>query len=291
MSRIHPTAIVDPKAELAQDVEVGPYAVIEGPVAVGGGSWIGPHAYLTGDTVLGRRCRVFPSAVIGTPAQDRTFKGGESRVRIGDDNVIREQATIHAGTPKGGGVTTVGDRNWFLVGSHVAHDCAVGNDSTFANWAALAGHVQIGSNVILSAYVAVHQFCRVGRLSMVGGITGVSLDIPPFTLVQGNRARLLGLNLVGLKRAGINGPTLRALQEAYRLLFRNKGPKNARLAAARRIEDPLARELADFVSASKRGVCTHEAHETDEIPEELDELGPAVRPEAAAHPVTADFLK
>ncbi len=267
MPKIHPTAVVDPKARIAPDVEIGPYTVIDGPVSVGEGTWIGSHVCLTGDVSLGRRCRVFPFAVIGTPPQDRTFAGGESRVVIGDDNVFREHVTIHGGTPKGGGVTTLGNRNWFLVDSHVAHDCTVGDDNTFANWSALAGHVKMGSNVMLSAYVAVHQFCRVGRLVMIGGITGVSLDIPPFTLVQGNRARLLGLNRVGLKRAGITGPRLKALQEAYQILFRGKGALSARIAAARKIDEPLAREMTDFLEGSKRGVCTHEAAET---PEDVD---------------------
>lgn len=271
--------MVDRRAHLAEDVEVGPYAIIEGPVTVGEGTWIGPHAYLSGNTEIGRRCRIFPFSVIGTPPQDRTFQGENTRIEIGDENVIREHVTIHAGTLKGRGLTKIGHRNWFLVGSHVAHDCMIGDENTVANGALLAGHVEVGSNVMISGCVAVHQFCRIGRLAMVGGITGVSLDIPPFTLVQGIRARLMGLNRVGLKRAGIGGERLRLLQEAYRALFRSRRPLEERLAAARGLGDDMASELADFVQGSRRGVCFHEAEEAavgNAVPPAVPPLPPAL---------------
>ena len=267
MSKIHPTAVIDKKAHLAPDVTVGPYAVIEGSVSVGPGSWIGSHVVISGAVAIGKNCRIFPFAALGTPPQDRTFKGGESRIEIGDENVIREQVTIHPGTPKGGGLTKIGSRNWFLVASHVAHDCTVGDDNTFANWSALAGHVHLASHVMVSAFVAVHQFCRVGRLAMIGGITGVPLDIPPFAMVQGNRGRLMGLNRVGLRRAGFTLAQIRTLQDAYHILFRRKGAIAGRLAAVRKLADPLAEELADFVQHSKRGVCTREEGAADEAEE------------------------
>lgn len=265
--KIHPTAVVDPRARLAADVEVGPYAVIDGEVSVDAGSWIGSHVHIAGPTRIGKRCRIYPFAVIGTPPQDRSFTGGESRVEIGDDNTIREHVTIHSGTPKGGGVTSVGNRNWFLVGSHVAHDCRIGDDNTFANGILLAGHVRVASNVMVSGVVAVHQFCRIGRLAMVSGMTGVPLDVPPFVIAQGTRARLVGLNRVGLKRAGVTTAQMRVLQEAYRLLFREKSSLAGRLAAVRALGEPLAGEMADFVATTKRGVCTRES---DESAEETD---------------------
>lgn len=259
--KIHPTAVVDPGARISSDVEIGAYSVIGGGVSVAEGTWIGPHVHLSGDVMIGRRCRIYPFAVIGTPPQDRSFTGGESRVEIGDDNTIREHVTIHSGTPKGGRLTSVGNRNWFLVGSHVAHDCRIGDDNTFANGILLAGHVQVASNVMVSGVVAVHQFCRIGRLAMVSGMTGVPLDVPPFVIVQGARARVVGLNRVGLKRAGVTPVQIRTLQEAYRLLFREKTALEGRLAAMRALGEPLAAEMADFVAGTKRGICTRESLE------------------------------
>ena len=201
MSRIHPTAIVDSKAQLADGVEVGPFSVIGPKVRIGAKTWIGSHVVIEGDMQIGLGCRVFHHAVIGSQPQDKMFHGEESRLEVGDDNVIREYVTVQPGTAKQSGITRVGSRNWFLTGTHIAHDCTVGDECTFANWSALAGHVEIGSNVVFSAFTGVHQFCG-GRYAMLAPHAVVVQDVRRLRWRTGTM-RLIGLNRVGLKRAGV----------------------------------------------------------------------------------------
>ncbi len=198
---IHPTAVIDPEAAIAPDVRVGPYAVIEGPVEVGAGSIIEAHACLTGPLVLGRDNFVGHGAVLGKSPQHRGYLGEETCVRIGDANVFREFVTIHRGTVQGGGTTWIGDRNMFMIGSHVGHDARVGNGCTVVNYALVAGHVTLEDGCILSGHTAVQQRVRIGRLAMLGGMAATSKDIPPFVLQQGYNC-VTGLNVVGLRRSG-----------------------------------------------------------------------------------------
>lgn len=272
MPRIHPAAVVDPRAELAGDVEVGPYAVLSGNVRIAEGTSVGPHAVISGDVTIGRRCRIYPFSAIGFAPQDRRFSPGEpSRIEIGDDNVFREHATVHPGTARGQGVTRIGERNWFLVGSHVAHDCRVADDVTMANASVLSGHVAIGSGVMLSGFAGVHQFCRVGRLSLLSAYTAAKQDVPPFVIAHGGQARLFGLNRVGLRRAGFPPARILALRTAYRILFRRSGPLADRIAAARNLQDPCVEELVAFLETARRGVCRDAADASEPTSGEEEE--------------------
>jgi len=257
---IHHLASVDPGAELGRDVEVGPFAVVGADVELGDGVWLAPHAVVLGPCVLGPGCRVFPHAVLGAEPQDLKYRGGPTRLVVGRDNVFREGATAHRGTDtrKGEhGLTIIGDGNLFMAQCHVAHDCRIGNRCVFANSVAVAGHAVIQDDAVLGGLAGIHQFARIGRRAMVAAGAMVSQDVPPFTIAKGDRARLVGLNLVGLRRAGLNGSELRALKEAFSLLFQAKLPRREALERARELarESTCVTELADFVEASRRGVC------------------------------------
>ncbi|GAB2780606.1 acyl-ACP--UDP-N-acetylglucosamine O-acyltransferase [Halomonas shantousis] len=217
---IHPTAIVDPAARLADDVEVGPFSVIGPDVEIGAGSVIGPHVVLKGPSRLGKRNRVFQFASVGEDCQDKKYAGEPTRLEIGDDNVIRESVTLHRGTVQDRGVTSIGSRNLFMAYSHVGHDCVIGDDCIMANQATLGGHVVMESHAILGGLSAVHQFCHIGAHAMCGGGSIITKDIPAYLIVNGNPARAHGLNLVGLKRRGFSREALKALGEAYRLVYR-----------------------------------------------------------------------
>jgi UDP-N-acetylglucosamine acyltransferase len=216
---IHPTALVDKAAELAPGVRVGPYSIIQGRVVIGPDTEIGPHVVIREFTTIGARCRIFQFASLGEIPQDLKFRGEESRLIIGDDNVIREFVTMHRGTEGGGGVTQVGNGNLFMAYSHVAHDCQVGNGVIMSNAATLGGHIVVEDKAILGGLAAVHQFSRIGRHAFVGGASAVARDVPPYALVYGNRAKLVGLNLVGLKRSGFSDATIQALKQAFEILF------------------------------------------------------------------------
>lgn len=254
---IHSYAVVDTSAELG-DVEVGPYAVIGPGVVLHDGVRVGAHAVVERDTVVGARTVVHPHAVLGGPPQDRKHDdSATTRLEIGEDNVFREFATAHRGSSHGAGVTRIGDRNYFMAQAHVAHDCVVGDDCMFANSAALGGHVQVGDRAVLAGLCAVHQHARIGRVAMVGGGAMCSQDVPPFSLAQGDRARLFGLNVIGLKRAGFDADSVRALKSAWRTLFNSTLPQRAALAQVRdELGDvPEVAELVRFVEESQRGVC------------------------------------
>jgi UDP-N-acetylglucosamine acyltransferase len=213
-----------------------------------------------GDTWLGTDCEVFPFAVVGTMPQDKKLKGGEppGRLRIGNHNRIREHATIHGGTVHGTGITSIGDHNMLLVGCHIGHDATVGNHVVFTNGAMAAGHTVIGDRAILGAMVGVHQFARVGNLAMIGAGAMLSHDAPPYALVQGDRARLVGVNLVGMQRNGLGGEPAAVVKRVYRLLFWRPGNLVEKMDFIRGTalgRDELCRSILDFVASSRRGVC------------------------------------
>jgi UDP-N-acetylglucosamine acyltransferase len=251
MSR-HPTAIVDAAALLGEAVEVGPYAVIEAETRIGDRCELHAHATVRRFSELGPDNVIHEGAVIGGEPQDVSFTGQASRLRIGARNRIRECVTIHR-SARPDGVTEVGSDGFFMACSHIAHDCRVGDRVILANNVALAGHVDLADQCFLSGGVVVHQFCRVGRLAMVGGVSKVVQDCLPFVITDGNPARARGLNVVGLRRAGVKATEVRALREAYRLLLRAGLPLERALERMGAIEDPLVDEMIAFVRASKRG--------------------------------------
>lgn len=258
---IHPTAIVAPGAQLGEDVEVGPYCTVGPRVRLGARTKLVSHVAIDGDTWVGDDCELFPFAVIGVTPQDKKLKVGDpaGKLRIGTHNRIREHVTIHGGTPFGGGTTTIGDHNMLLVGAHIGHDATVGSHVVFTNGAMAAGHTVIGDRAILGAMVGIHQFARVGKLAMVGAGAMVSHDAPPFSMVQGDRARLVAVNLVGLQRNGYTTEQKALVKRVFRLLFWRAGTLHQRLEFVRSSpmhRDPVCREIVDFVEASKRGVCS-----------------------------------
>jgi UDP-N-acetylglucosamine acyltransferase len=255
---IHPTAIVDPKAEIAEGVEIGPYSVIEKDVVIGEGTKIGPHVVIREGTRIGKQCHIFQFSSIGEAPQAFAYKGEKTYLLIGDQNIIRESVTLHRGTVPGGKKTIIGNNNYFMAYSHVAHDCHIGNQVVMANGATLAGHIQIEDHAIIGGLTAVHQFCQIGTHAFLSGLTGVSLDIPPYMLASGSRARLFGLNLVGLKRHHFSEETLRALKKAYRTIFRSgltleKAIKQ--LSEDNIFRVPEIQHLLQFIQNSKRGIC------------------------------------
>jgi UDP-N-acetylglucosamine acyltransferase len=249
---VHPTAVVSSGARLGQDVSIGPYAVVEDAVTIGDRTEIRAHAVVKRFTTLGADNRVHEGAVIGGEPQDLSFAGVESRVVVGDRNVIREGVTIHRST-KEGGATVVGSDCFLMAYVHLAHDNRLGDRVIMANNVMLAGHVEVGERAFLGGGAAVHQFCRVGRLAMVGGLAKVVQDCLPFAITDGHPARAGGLNVVGLRRAGITGTQVRTLEEAYRLLVRSGLHLEPALEKMASLRDPLADEMIAFVRASKRG--------------------------------------
>lgn len=254
---IHGSALIDPGSEIEEGVEIGPYAVIGDGVRIGAGTRIQHHASIMGPTVVGRDNQIFPFASLGTGPQDIGYRNEPTRLEIGDRNIFREFVSINRGTTKGGGVTSIASDCYFMSNSHVAHDCIVGNNVIMANSAALGGHISIGDDAILGGLVAIHQFVRIGRLAMIGGVSGVPKDIPPFMIASGERTVLYGLNSIGLKRHGFTSEKISRLKKVYRLLFRSGLTLNEALAAVERDFDsaPEIDELLAFIRTSKRGIC------------------------------------
>jgi UDP-N-acetylglucosamine acyltransferase len=250
---IHPTAIIDPAAELDEGVEVGPYAIIGPRVQIGGGSSVGPHVVLRGPTSIGRDNRIFQFASVGEDPQDKKYAGEETRLEIGDRNVIREFVTLHRGTAQDAGVTRIGNDNLFMAYVHVAHDCQIGDHVIMSNAASLAGHVLVGEWAILGGFVIVHQFCRIGAHCLAGGGSVVLQDIPPFILVSGHPARPRGINFEGLRRRNFEPEAIAAIKQAYRLLYKSRQRLAEALTAMRALGSPDVDRLADFVAASPRG--------------------------------------
>lgn len=256
-ARVHPTARVAAGAELAAGVTVEAYAVIGAHVRIGPGCWIGPHAVVDGRTTLGARNRVFQFASVGAQPQDLKYRGEASTLVAGDDNIVREFVSISPGTAAGGMVTRVGNGCLFMVSSHVAHDCQVGNHVILANGVALGGHVRVEDYGIVGGLAGVHQYVRVGESALCAAGAMVSMDVPPFCTAAGDRARLHGLNLVGLRRRGFPTETIAALKRAYRLLFHAGGVTRREAIATVRDglgQVPEVARLLDFVASSSRGV-------------------------------------
>jgi len=222
-TKIHPTAVVDPKASLGAGVEIGPFCCVGPTVALGDGVVLRSHVVVDGTTTVGPRTQIFPFASVGLQPQDLKFRGEASRLEIGGDTVIRESVTINPGTEGGGMLTRVGNHCLLMVGAHVAHDCIVGDHVIMANNATLAGHVMVGDYAIIGGLSAVHQFVRIGPHAMIGGMTGVDHDVIPYGSVLGERGRLAGLNVIGLKRRGFTRDQLHNLRAAYRMLFEEPG--------------------------------------------------------------------
>lgn len=256
MSAVHPTAVIAPGAELHETVEVGPYAVIGPKVKIGAGTKVGPHAVIEGDTTIGQRNRIFQFAALGAVPQDLKYAGEPTKLVIGDDNQIREFATLHIGTADGGGVTRVGDKTLLMAYSHVAHDCHVGNGCILANSAALAGHVEVGDHAILGGLAAIHQFTRIGKHAFISGGSMVTMDVPPYCTAQGDRAELAGLNTVGLSRHGFTEEQISRIKDAYKILFRSKLGLNEALAKCRAEHGghPEIDFLLEFIQSNKRGI-------------------------------------
>lgn len=254
---IHPTAVVSPEAELAEDVTIEAYSIIGSRVTIGSGTVVESHTVIDGWTGIGAHNRIGPFVTIGQPPQDLTYQGEETRVIIGDHNVIREHVSIHRGTARGHGVTRVGHHNYIMAYAHVAHDCQIGSHVVLANAVNPGGHVQIEDHAVLGGLVAVHQFTRIGACAFVGGSSALNKDVPPYMIAFGFPARLYGLNIVGLQRKGISSPAIQALRRCFRILFRSG------LSVSQGIErvaveiEPLpeVQYLLDFLRApSKRGV-------------------------------------
>jgi len=252
---IHPTAIISPEAELAPDVQVSPFAIIEGKVKLGPGCRVGPHAHLIGPATLGRNNYIGNNVVIGALPQHLRYHNEPTSVEIGDDNVFRENVTVHRATSHSW-VTRIGSGNMFMVGSHVAHDCQVGNRAILANGALLGGHVVVEDGAYLSGNCGVHQFCRIGRLAMLSGTSSVTKDIPPFIVVEG-RNHVRGINLVAMRRAGLAAEEMSAVRRAYHIVYmKNLSLPNA-LAQLEVVlgHMPVIQEFVRFIRNSQRGIC------------------------------------
>lgn len=253
---IHPTAIIDPTARIGAGVEIGPYSIIGADANIGADSIIGPHVTIDPYVTMGPQCHIFQYASIGAVPQDVKFKGEKTFVNIGRGTIIREFVTINRGTGFGGGLTEIGDGSFLMAYTHVAHDCKIGKNVIMANNATLAGHISIGDHAIIGGLVAIHQFVRVGEHAFIGGKSAVVKDIPPFVIVSGDRARLHGLNSVGLKRYGFSTDARLALKKAYRIFFRIGLTLNEAIerVAAEVEQLPEVIQLIDFIKSSQRGI-------------------------------------
>jgi UDP-N-acetylglucosamine acyltransferase len=249
---IHPTAVISPRAEIASDATIGPYVVIEDDVFIGQGCEIASHVVIKQFTTLGHRNRISEYAVLGGLPQDVKFKGEPSRLVIGDDNLIREGATLHRASGEGE-ETLIGSRNFLMIGVHVAHNCIIGDDNIFANEVALAGHIMVEDHAFLSNNVGCHQFVRIGRYAMVGGKSKIVQDVLPFFTTDGNPARVRGLNTVGLRRAGFSSEERKALKNAYRTLFRKQLALEDALREMAELQSGNVEHLINFIRNSTRG--------------------------------------
>ena len=253
---IHPTAVIDPAAKLAEDVSVGPYSVISAGVTIGAGTEIGPHVVMNGPASIGSQNRIFQFASIGDEPQDKKYAGEPTRLEIGDRNTIREFVTINRGTVQDEGVTRLGDDNWIMAYVHIAHDCQIGDQTIFANNASLAGHVSIGDYAFLGGFTLVHQFCSIGQHSLTAFGSGISKNIPPYITVGGAPARAHGLNMEGLRRRGFSEESRKALRKAYRTLYRESLALQDALTALREQAKTCTEVgiLVEFLETQTRGI-------------------------------------
>jgi len=257
LARIDPTARVSEGAVLAEDVSIGPYAVVGDSVTIGEGTSVGPFCMIEGPTAIGRECTFTGYASIGSPPQDHSYRGEDTRLRIGDHNTFREFVTVNRGTVKDRGVTAIGDHNLIMAYCHVAHDCIVGSHVVMGNLATLAGHVEIQDNAIIGGLAAIHQFTRVGAYVIVGGGSMVSLDIVPYAKASGDRATLYGVNTIGLKRSGFSKEQIARIEKAYRILFKQGLLlKEAISVLEQEFGDaPEVGRLLEFLRTSRRGIA------------------------------------
>lgn len=256
-AEIHPTAIIGSEAQIDNEVFIGPFCVINGKVRLKKGTRLISHVVIEGTTEIGKDCTIYPFASLGLPPQDLKYKNEDTCVIIGDRNIIREYVTIHRASVGGDRATVVGNDNFLMSYAHIAHDCKVGSHIVMANAATLAGHVTVEDYAVIGGIVAVHQFTRIGAYAMVGGFSGIVQDIPPYTIASGARARLFGLNAVGLKRHGLSDSAISNLKKAYKVLFREK---HTMKAAIKKVQKDLPdteeiRHLIEFIENNKRGIC------------------------------------
>ncbi len=253
---IHETAIINSGAEIDSNVDIGAYSIIGENVFIGSGTIIGPHVVIDPFVTIGQNCRIFQYAAIGAPPQSLKFEGEKTYVKIGNGTIIREFVTIHRGTGFGGGITEVGEENFLMAYTHIAHDCRVGRKVVMANNATLAGHITIGDHATIGGLVAVHQFVKIGDYAFVGGKSAVVKDVPPYVIAAGDRAELHGLNSVGLKRHGFSPTTLSLLKKTYRIIFRIGLTLNEAIERVRaEVEQvPEVVKFIDFIRSSQRGV-------------------------------------
>jgi len=256
-NEIHPSAIISSHAEIEEDVVIGPFSIVGEGVHIKKGSKLLSNVILEGDTEIGNNCTIYPFTSIGLPPQDLKYKGEKTGVKIGDNNTIREHITIHRASVSGDGMTTIGDSNFLMAYVHIAHDCKIGSHVIMANVATLAGHVVIEDHTVIGGLVAIHQFTRIGAYAMVGGFSGVGQDIPPYMIASGARAKLFGLNAIGLKRHGFSDQTINELKKAYKILFREK---HTLKEAIKKIQEDLPytdemKHLIEFIQKNKRGIC------------------------------------
>ncbi len=258
---IHPTAIVSPTVELSEDIAIGPYCVLDGAIRIGAGTRLISHVSVSGNTTIGKRCTIYPFASLGHPPQDRRYRGEPVSLIIGDDNIIREYVTMHAGTADGSQVTRVGNSCFFMVGAHVAHDCKVGNHVVLANHATLGGHVEVGDHVFIGGLSAIHQFARIGKHAMVSGAAGIQRSVIPYGMAIGFGASLDGLNFVGLKRRGFSRSAIQTLRRVFSRLFRDSdGTMAERIEqiTEENADSPEVKELIAFIAENEesgRGLC------------------------------------
>lgn len=255
-TEIAPSAIVSPKARLGEGVYIGPFSIIEDEVEIGAGTRLDSHVVIKNYTTLGRDNHLHMGVVLGSDPEDKHFTGKDrSYLKVGDRNIFREYSTASRGTPPES-TTTIGDDNYIMIGTHIAHNCRIGNGTVICNNCSLAGYVEVGDGAFLSGGVVVHQFSKIGRLAMIGGNTRVNLDVPPFLLTSEFHVAAHGLNLVGLRRAGLGAEAIRKLKAAYRLLYRSKLPLQEALERIEReVATEEARQLVAFIRASRRGIC------------------------------------
>ena len=253
---IHPTALIDPKAELADDVEVGAFTIVNAKVRIDTGTRIGPHAVITGRTTIGKNNHIFQFTSIGEQPQDKKYAGEDTELIIGDNNTIREMCTISRGSAQGGGVTRIGSNNWIMACVHIAHDCILGDNIIMANNASLAGHVTIGDHAILSGYSLIHQFCSIGEHSFTSFASYVNQSIPPYVTVAGEKARVKGINSEGLKRRGFTSEQITQVRRAYKTLYRESltlEEATARLTEMA-VNSPEIQPLVEFLNLAERGI-------------------------------------
>ena len=255
---IHKTAIIDPKAKISLNVEIGPYSIIGPNVEIGEKTIIQSHVSIIGNTKIGKNNNIYPFASIGNHPQDLKFSGEETKLEVGDNNKIREYVTINLGTKGGGGITKVGNNCLFMVSSHIAHDCIVEDNVILANNVPLGGHAHIEENVIIGGNSAVQQFTRVGKSSMIGGMCGVVRDIIPYAMVHGNRSILQGLNLIGLRRKNISNKEIMILSDAYKEIFKNENlTENLKNLDSNLKKNDLVKDVVNFLEKDKkRPICT-----------------------------------